>query len=346
MNKKIRFGVAGVHSFGKHHIQGIQKNEDAELVMICDTDAQLAAQVAAENGVPYTTDFEEMVKNPDVDAVCIVTPDPTHKDLVLKALAAGKHILCEKPMTLKLSESKEIVKAAENSKSFMMVGQICRFTPSFMKAKELVEQGEIGELFFVEGEYAHDYSGMIESTPWRFDSANPRHGMIGGGCHSVDLLRWIAGNPTEAVAYSNKKVLVSTPTDDCTIAILKFPNNVIGKVFCSTGCKRPYTMRTVLYGTEGTIIVDNRSQHMSIYKTDILGSDRLMGFTPKGIELKIPMSINDHNIGDEIKEFVQCIKEGKKPLLSAREGAITVSVCDAIIRSAEEHKIIEVDYNF
>lgn len=344
--RKIRFGVVGVHSFGKHHIIGIQKNEDAELVMICDTDEELAKAVAEENGVPYTTDFDEMVNCPDVDAISIVTPDPTHKELVIKALRAGKHVLCEKPMTLKLSESKEIVAEAKKSGAYMMVGQICRFTPSFMKAKELVEQGEIGELFFVEGEYAHDYSGMLTSTPWRFDSENPRHGMIGGGCHSVDLLRWIAGNPTEAVAYSNKKVLVSTPTDDCTIAILKFPNNVIGKVFCSTGCKRPYTMRTVLYGTEGTIIVDNRSRHMSVYKTSILGSDRLMGFTPQGIEMKIPLSVNDHNIEGEIKEFVQCIKEGKPPVLDAREGAITVSVCDAIIRSCDEHKIIEVDYNF
>lgn len=346
MNKIIKFGVVGVQGFGRTHITGILENKCAKLSMVCDISEELAKEVGEEYGVAYTTDYDKFLANPEIDAVCIVTPDQTHKDLVIKALKAGKHVLCEKPMTLILEESKEMVKAAKESDKFLMVGQICRFTPSFIKAKELVDNGEIGELFFVEGEYAHDYDGKQKTTPWRFDPAAPRHGMIGGGCHSVDLLRWIAGNPTEAVAYSNKKVLTDCPTDDCTVAILKFPNDVVGKVFCSIGCKRPYTMRTVLYGSEGTIIVDNTSNQLSIYKKAYKDDSEILGSRAQFTEIRLPIVVNNHNTKGEIAELIECIQNGKAPEVDAREGAITVSVCDAIIKSAAEHRICEVDYNF
>ena len=122
----------------------------------------------------------------------------------------------------------------------------------------LIDAGRIGELFFVESEYAHDYSTAARGwNDWRVDSNRPREPYLGGGCHAVDLLRWIAGNPSEIMAYSNHKCLTDWPVDDCTISMMKFPNNVIGKVFVSIGCKRDYTMRSVFYGTRGTIIADN-----------------------------------------------------------------------------------------
>ena len=127
---------------------------------------------------------------------------------------------------------------------------------------------------------------------------------------------------------------------------MKFPNDVIGKVFCSTGCKRNYTMRTVLYGTKGTIIVDNTSPSLSLFKSKIENGEKFAGSAAREVEIKIPVSISNHNIFEEVNEFCNCIAEQRKPVLSAAEGAATVSICLAAVESAKTHRPVEVDYNF
>lgn len=342
MEKKINYAVVGVGGFGTVHCIAINDNENANLVMVCDNVAEISEKAGKDYCAEYTTDFDEILQNPEIDAVCIVIPDPLHKEYVIKALKAGKHVLCEKPMALKYKECGEMVRAADESGKFLMVGQVCRFTPSFIKAKEIVDSGEIGELFFIESEYAHDYAHV--QTPWRYDPENPRHGMIGGGCHAVDLMRWIAGDPVEVFAYSNKKVMKDCPTDDSIIAVMQFPNDVIGKVFCSTAVKRSGTLRTVIYGTKGTIIVDNSSKYITLFREEIEGEKQGYGVDCEGMELKIPVTLNSHNIKDEIKQFTDCILKNTPPSVSGREGAKTVSICESIVKSADEHRPVVVDY--
>lgn len=343
MNKKIKVAVVGVHGFGSFHVDGFSKNANAKLVAVCDVNEEYAKECGEKYGICYTTDFNDILNNSEITAVSIAVPDQEHCKLVVKALRAGKDVLCEKPLALKLEQCKEMIAVAKETGKYLMVGQICRFTPGFVKAKKLVDDGEIGELFFVESEYAHDYSEM--ECEWRKNDPE-RDGMIGGACHAVDLLRWIVGNPTEVFAYANHKVLTDWPTNDCTISVLKFPNDTIGKVFCSTGCKRNYTMRTVLYGTEGTIIVDNTSDTLSLFKNDLKGDKDFLNEKTKGLEIKIPVQISNHNINDEINEFCSCIAEGREPLLNPGAGAATVSICLSIIESAKKGVPMPVDYNF
>ena len=151
-----------------------------------------------------------------------------------------------------------MINASRNTDRKLMIGQICRFTPGFMRAKQLIDNGEIGELFFVESEYAHDYSKIPGTfSNWRLDPPPRFSGRRLSRRRPCPLDR---RNPYEVAAFANKKMLTDWPTDDCTIAIMKFPNDVIGKVFVSIGCKRNYTMRSVFYGSKGTIIVDNTNR--------------------------------------------------------------------------------------
>ncbi len=335
---KIKVAVVGVNGFGSRHVEAFAAHKNAELMLLCDTDEEKTKQMSEKYGVPYTSNFDDVLENKDITAVSIALPDQLHCDYVIKALRAGKDVLCEKPLALRLNECKEMIKASKETGKYLMVGQICRFTPSFVKAKEIIDNGDIGELFFVESEYAHDYSGM--KCEWRKNDPE-RDGFLGGACHAVDLLRWIAGNPSEVFAYANHKVLKDWPSNDCTISVMQFPNDVIGKVFCSTGCKRDYTMRTVLYGTKGTIIVDNTSEYLTLYKDNL--------YTNPGahsIPVKIPVAVSNHNIVDEVNEFCNCIIDGREPILSPYEGAATVSICLAAIESAKEHKPVQVDYDF
>lgn len=331
--EKKKIGIIGL-GIGSFYITAISNIKSAVVTAICDTDVALLEKVAKENSITKTyTDYRDLLREGDVDAVCICTPDHFHCQMVKDALAAGKHILCEKPLALHTNECAEMLEASKRSDRILMVGQVCRFTPSFMLAKKLVDSGMIGELYFVESEYAHDYSQMVNN--WRRDPANMRHPVTGGGCHAVDLLRWIAGNPIEVYALTNKKCLTDWPCDDSAISVLKFPNNVMGKVYVSTGCKRDYTMRTVLYGTKGTIITDNTSPTLSLFVDSLEGITEIAGLKMKKIEHKIPVSINNHNFRSEVNDFC-AVLNGEHPLeVTAWEGAATVAVCEAIIASAE-----------
>lgn len=341
--ERLHIGVISCSTMAQVHMQAILNNPNAELSMICDIDVERLHAAAKRFSVQKAvTDYHEILDNPDVDAVIIVTPDQTHREITLAALAAGKHVLCEKPMALTLDDCKAMIDAAAKATTKMMIGQICRYTPGFIAAKNLIDRGEIGELFFVETEYAHDYEKI--DMPWRLDPL--RHGFLGGGCHAVDLARWIAGDPEEVFAYANHKMLPKYPTDDCTIAVMKFPNNVIGKVFVSTGCKRGYTMRSVFYGSKGTIITDNTSPFMTVFKEGLSTEETLFSEFPQAhvIPIQYPIAVNNHNAAGELEEFIDCIINNKPIRTTAVEGAKTVVASLAAIESSKTGQPVKPNY--
>lgn len=322
--------------FGMCHVEGAM-NYGAEIAAICDCDEENLRAAGERYGIPeekWVTDYMDIVNNKDIDVVTVAIPDQLHKKVSCDLLRAGKHVLCEKPLALTREDVEEIVRVADESGSKFMVGQICRFTPAFEKAKEIIEAGTIGELYFVESEYAHDYMYIIDN--WRSDPN--RHGVIGGGCHAVDLLRWLAGDPQEVFAYGTHKLLPQVEYDDATIAIMKFDENLAGKVFVSTGCKRDYTMRTVIYGTKGTLICDNTSPTMTLF---VVGEDELAK-EPETIEVQV----NNHNAAKEFEVFADAIINDKPVVTDAREGAKTVAVCLAIVEAAKTGKIVKPNYEF
>ena len=333
----FRVGVIGL-GMGKVHAQGVINvsrrcgNENApSLYSLCDINAEKLHRIGEELGVTNLyEDYRDMLADPLLDAVIIASPDQDHRAMSEAALAAGKHVLCEKPLALLREDIEAIVQAANASSKTFMVGQICRFTPGFMKAKELLAEGAIGDLTFVESEYAHDYTEIYRAGTWRSDP--DRNGVVGGGCHAVDLLRWIAGDPLFVHALGTHKTFADvTPYDDTHIALLQFPNGVIGKVFCSISCRRSYTMRSVFYGTKGTILCDNTSPSLTLFT---YGPDEEH---PAGAlhEKKIPIDINSHNASGEFAAFYNAVLNGSPVDTPAIEGANTIAVCHAIVKSAE-----------
>ena len=308
-----------------------------EIAAICDCDEENLRFAGERYGIPEEkrfTDYTDIVNNKDINVVTVAIPDQQHKKVCCDLLRSGKHVLCEKPLALTREDIKEIIKVADESGCKFMVGQICRFTPAFEKAKEIIQSGKIGEVYFIESEYAHDYMKLVDT--WRADPL--RHGVIGGGCHAVDLIRWLVGDPKEVFAYGMHKLLPQVSYDDATIAIMKFDENVAGKVFVSTGCKRDYTMRTCVYGTKGTIICDNTSPTMTLF---VAGED---GVT-KDPEI-IDIDVNNHNAVKEFDVFADAILNDKPVLTDAREGAKTVEVCLSIVESSKTGRIVYPNYDF
>ncbi len=339
MKKKIlNVGVISCSNMAQSHMLAVKNHEQACLAAICDVDEEKLREAGDKMGVEARyTDYRELLHHPGLDAVIIVTPDQLHREMVEESLKVGLHVLCEKPLALLREDLNAIVAASRASDKKLMVGQICRFTPGFAKAKELIDAGELGDIYYVESEYAHDYQDILSENGWRSDPN--RNGVVGGGCHAVDLLRWIAGDPIEVTAYANHKMLPIVPYDDCTIAILRFENDVIGKVFVSTGCKRAYTMRSSFYGTKCTVVCDNTSPSITFYKSQEENPAELE-------EREIEVDIANHNTFGEFRAFADAILNDKPVPTDALQGAKTIAACMAIVDSANERRTIAPDYNF
>ena len=327
---------------GASHAQAYAEHPQCRLVAVCDTDAQQAEAIATRWAAHATaTDYHDLLERNDVDIVSVATPDYFHAEQCVAAMEAGKHVLCEKPLALNLDDCRAIVSAANRTGRQCMVGQVGRYTPGFILARQLVQDGHIGQLFFVESEYAHNYTQARGVGDWRVDPR--RHPFIGGACHAVDLVRWVAGNVAEVFAFANHVAMPAWPVDDCTIACLRFESGVVGKVFCSIGCRRPYTMRSLFYGTEGTIVCDNTSPQIQLFSTthpEAREAAERMEF------LSLPVDIASHNVAHEVAELVAALDAGRPVATDALEGARTVATCVAAVESAATGEPVRVCNDF
>lgn len=178
---KVKVGIVGLGLVSDSHIKGYQSHPAAEVVAVCDLDGARAKQVAAEFGIPkYYTSFDEMLRDPDVNTVDITTPTMLHSSMTIAAARAGKHILCEKPFCLTLEEGLAACAEAERHGVSLMVGESYIFMTSIMKARALIDAGEIGKPSqirqrfgaWVEREGALDDGREVtaEHRGWRMDT--------------------------------------------------------------------------------------------------------------------------------------------------------------------------------
>lgn len=283
---------------------------------------------------------EDEVYDSDLDIIVVASPDHFHAEQCVRALESGKHVICEKPLAGTVKECKEIIAAVKRTGKHFMTGQVCRYAPGFRTAKLLIDEGRIGEICFIESEYAHDYSKAPGFDNWRRDPQIKRQGFIGGGCHALDLVRWIAGDPSEIFCYTNRIHMPEWPSDDTGISVMKFPSGAIGKVFVSIGVKRPYTMRTVINGTKGTIICDNTSEYIQISEVPVYEEAKALKFT------QVPVAVNNHNVAAEVADFIEHLEKGEAQLTDVYQGTKTVAVGEAALESARTGKAVKINYDF
>lgn len=213
MAKTLKIGSVGLGRLGYEHAKNIANYvTGAELTAICDTDAERVAQVAEELNVPYTyTDVAEMVKNPDLDAIVVVSPSMFHAEHIKLALDAGKHCFCDKPLDTTVEKCKLAEKAVEaHPDKVFMLGFMRRFDDSYAEAKRRIDAGDIGKVVLVRS-YTQDPRTTIEGT---LKFAPHSGGQYLDMCvHDLDLIRWFTAQRSSAsgrsAAYSSLTCTVS-----------------------------------------------------------------------------------------------------------------------------------------
>ncbi|MEF2753337.1 MAG: Gfo/Idh/MocA family oxidoreductase, partial [Agathobaculum butyriciproducens] len=206
--EKIRFGIVGIGMMGRMHATSLQRNPHAEVVAVCARTESKVKAFQEEFGVPYGyTNVDELVNNPEVDAIVVATGADAHKAPCLAACKAKKHIFCEKPLAKTIEDCEEIEKAvAENGSKCFTVGFMRRFDPSYAEAKEKIRAGAIGKPILFKG-VSLDPSSVLEAhlegvkkgiyVPW----------FIEMGSHDTDLARWfLEGDPVDSFATGDAYV--------------------------------------------------------------------------------------------------------------------------------------------
>ena len=254
--KAIRFGVIGLGVMGQEHARAIKSNPLLQLAAATDAQAS-SRKVAADLGCKWFDTADDMVRSGDVDAVVIATPHWLHADLAVNALKAGLHVLCEKPLSVTVAQSDEVLNAAAQSRGMFVVVHQKRFEPAFLYAKQLLDSGELGPLY---------RCSMIESA-WRSETyyrASPWRGTWrgeGGGVllnqapHILDRYAWLCGMP-ETVTARCDTTLHNIEVEDTASAILHHANGAHGYIHIST-IEAPAIARTVLCCDRGRITIEN-----------------------------------------------------------------------------------------
>jgi predicted dehydrogenase len=331
-------GAAGIAARG--HLIGYGQTPGAVVRVVCDTAAEKLPAVAEEFGVTRTTtDPEAAVAADDVQLVSVCTPDHLHTGAVLGALRAGKHVLVEKPMCTSVEDARAIVAAARETGQVVMVGMIHRFTPLWRRVREVYHAGEIGEAFFVEGEYISHmapYYGPTGRTPWRSDPRNPQNILLGGGVHPMDQLRAAVRSPVvEVHAYANRLAASGLPADDTYILHLRFENGCLGKLFVTAGCRghAPTGGALSIYGTRGTLWGGR------LYREGQPPRDLREGLDDPPVDPRSPYGMHWEW---ETRHFLECVRDGRPPVVDALDGARTVAALVAGSESAARGEPVTV----
>lgn len=258
MSDKIRFGVLGCAGIAvKHVIPAMIHACNAEPYAIASRSKDKLDDTVRKFGFQkgYAS-YDELLKDENVDAVYIPLPNALHKEWVIKAAEAKKHILCEKPLALTEEDVREMAAAAERNGVKLMEAYMYRFTPRTKKLKELLESGVVGEI----GQIISNYSFYLEDyTNIRVNSSLGGGSLHDVGCYPVNLLGWITNDyPVSIVAQMVEK----NGVDISLTASLKYRNGIMGTVNCSfLGDSEEMTEIT---GTKGTLVIRD-----TYYDTDL-----------------------------------------------------------------------------
>jgi predicted dehydrogenase len=248
----MRLGLIGCGGIGQWRAEAAAKSRELQLVVVSDVDAQRAHAIASKYSTRVEKDWRDLIQRDDIDAVIVSTPPWLHAEMCVQALAAGKHVLCEKPLARTAGECREMVTAARRYSRLLATGFNYRFFPSVMKARDLLDSGLIGELDHVRA-YA-GYSAAEHNHDWLRDS-----GLMGGGVlrdngiHLIDLTRYFLGEVEEVLGFGSNGVWGFTGSEDNGMAVLRNRKGNIASLHASWTEWRGYRFQIEIYGTRGCI---------------------------------------------------------------------------------------------
>lgn len=350
-NGKFGFGVIGCGTISGSHLKAIQACAEAKLVAVCDTDEARGQKCAAENGqVRFYSDYQEMVKDPAVDVVCICTPSGLHAEGVIAAAKAGKSILCEKPLDISYERMCRMIEAVDKAKVKMGCVFQGRTHADTIKVREAIKAGILGRMTLGDGLMKYYRSrAYYASAGWRGTWALDGGGaLMNQGVHGIDLLMWTMNSDVERVFARMDHLVRDIEVEDTCVASLQFKNGALGALVGTTSCNPGEKRRIELHGDRGTICIteSNISRWALTSEPDGLAKDQEIS-APVDNSLTVvndPTKLELTGHAFLVNDLVQAIKEDRDPYIVGRSARKAVDLILAIYESARTGRDVSVKY--
>ncbi len=341
---KLRFGICGLGFMGQGHLVRVRVHPDAELVAVCDRDADRRAgkwgtglgNLDYGDGidgppVPPTArkyaDWQELTADPDIDAVLIALPTALHADVTVAALETGKHVLCEKPMGVRAADCDRMIQAQEASSRTLMIAQCIRFWPHYELIQRYIAEGRIGKVRFAalrRDSSPPDYS----ADNWLMDAAQSGGGFLDLHVHDVDYAQHVFGLPAEIVARGS---IGPTKNVDHLVATWSYEDGRYVTLEGGWAFTPPFKfdMGITVVGEFGTLDWQlSRGEEVLLYAG---------GAEPERI------ACEGDALANELDYFIQCVRAGR-PVERCLPTSTRTSVCLAWLeaRAVESGKLVRV----
>ncbi|MFA6665541.1 MAG: Gfo/Idh/MocA family oxidoreductase [Armatimonadota bacterium] len=321
----------GVMSFAHMHAYAytaaVCKLPEARLMGIADHDPGRGREMAEKFETRFIPSYQELLKE-DIDAVIVTSENCMHKELTIMAAEAGKHVMCEKPISTNVEDAKAMIDACRKNNVQLMTAFPCRYSPAVIKAREAILAGRIGEVLSIKGTNHGKMPGG-----WFIDKAKSGGGaVIDHTVHVADLMRWILESEPSEVYAEISNAMFHDKYDDCGMLSITFENGVFSTL--DTSWTRPKSFPTwgdvtmSILGTEGVIEVDLFAQSFSLY------SDKDMAAMWPGW--------GDNTDYWLVKDFVSAVAEGRPVSITGEDGLAALAVALAAYKSSDAKAPVKV----
>lgn len=314
--RTVNVGVIGVGAMGYNHARVYYKLENANLVAVSDVSEKTLNKVCKKYDTHGYKDYEELLKDPEIEVVSVCVPTTFHHGIVMEAIKHGKHVLVEKPIAFTLDEAKEMIKAAKENDVILATGHVERFNPAVQKAKELIENDVIGDIVSASAKRVGPFPPRIQDVGVTIDLA----------IHDLDVMYYLFDEDVTQVYGTMGSILDKCDFEDHAEIMVNFENEATG--ILEVNWLTPYKRRQIeVTGTDGIISVDYIEQSIDVY-----------GKFAQDIQIK-----HEEPLKEELKSFLESVVNKEKPVISGEDGLNALKMVIAATRSSKAHKPISFD---
>jgi UDP-N-acetylglucosamine 3-dehydrogenase len=320
---RLRIGVIGLGWFGEIHCDAIMGIPNLELAALCTRTPERLAALAQKYGVHKTyRDYNDLLADPAIDAVSIVTMWDQHTEPAIAALEAGKHVFLEKPMASTVADCKKIIAASKRSKGILQIGHICRFNPRYRTAKQAIESGRIGRIVAMS-------SRRNIPAAWTPDILNKIGPIVGDAIHDTDLMLWFTGDRIVS-AYAQTVDVRGLKYPDIGQTMYRFSSGAtatLETVWCMPE-KTPFDIdeRMSIIGAKGIIHIQDTFPNLGIVSSDKFHS-------PDTTYWPSFDGVRGGALRDEFSYFATCALSGATPAIGRPEDA--AAALEAVLAAEE-----------
>lgn len=334
----IKVGIIGC-GIGRCHANGYKLCKDVEIKAVCDIDRERAKHFAADYNIKNIYyDYKEMLQDDELDAISVCVPNDLHAPMTIDAFEAGKHVICEKPISTCAENAKKMVEAGKKAGKILQIGFNNRFRGDTQLLKKCIENGDLGEIYYAKTGWLRR-KGIPGLGGWFTTKARSGGGpLIDLGVHVLDLTLWLMGNPKPVYVVGSSYAKfgpdcaaaqgMTYDVEDLATGMIKLDN---GATIFVEASWESFVDREVSYsklmGTKGGAELEP----LRIY-TEVNGNFADM-------QLQHP-NVSGHDM--EIVHFVECIREGKTPIATGEHGLHIQQILDAIYESTKIGKGVEI----